>query len=200
VLAALHHARITGNGQVVDAAMTDGVISMLGMIYGDFADGRWVDVRESNPIDGAAPFYNVYACADGKWLSVAALEPQFYSSLWRALAEAGVTPPQPLPQLLAQQWQRATWPSLRQVFTTAFAGRTRDEWSALFAAHDACVMPVLSLAEARRHPHNLARRSFIEVAGILQPAVAPRIGHMTSLPAPPHRDAIDIAQALRRWT
>jgi crotonobetainyl-CoA:carnitine CoA-transferase CaiB-like acyl-CoA transferase len=198
VLAALHQARATGRGQVVDAAMTDGVISLLGMIYGDLADGRWVDARESNPIDGAAPFYDVYACRDGKWLSVAALEPQFYSSLWRVLAEAGVSPPAPLPQLLAQQWQRTTWPALRQVFTTAFASRTRDQWSERFAAHDACVTPVLSLAEAQRHPHNVARRSFIEIAGVLQPAVAPRVGN-APVPIPPHRPAIGIADALRRW-
>jgi len=129
--------------------MTDGVISLLGMIYGDFADGRWVDERESNPIDGAAPFYNVYCCADGKWLSVAAIEPQFYGTLWRVLVDAGVTAPEPIAQLLAQQWRREAWPALRQAFSAAFAGRTRDAWCVLFDAHDACVAPVLSLARHR---------------------------------------------------
>jgi alpha-methylacyl-CoA racemase len=179
--------------------MTDGVISLLGMIYGDLADGRWVDARASNPIDGAAPFYDVYACGDGRWLSVAAIEPQFYASLWRALEQAGTRLPAPLAQLLAQQWQRETWPALKLVLTAAFASRSRDEWGELFAPHDACVAPVLSLAEAQRHPHNIARRSFIEIAGILQPAVAPRMGGIGSVPAPPNRDAIDIAQALSRW-
>jgi crotonobetaine/carnitine-CoA ligase len=200
VLAALHQARATGRGQVVDAAMTDGVISLLGMIYGDFADGRWVDARESNPIDGAAPFYDVYACRDGQWLSVAAIEPQFHAVLWQVLEQAGIPLPAPLAQLQAQQWQRETWPALKQALSAAFATRGRDEWSELFAPHDACVAPVLSLAEAPRHPHNIARRSFIEIAGILQPAVAPRMDSVAPVPAAPHRDPVDIAQALRRWS
>jgi crotonobetaine/carnitine-CoA ligase len=200
VLAALHHARATGTGQVVDAAMTDGVISLLGMIYGDFADGRWVDERESNPIDGAAPFYNVYRCRDDKWLSVAAIEPQFYRNLLQALVDAGVSLPSPIPQMLATQWRRDSWPDLHQIFAAAFSGRTRDEWCELFAACDACVAPVLSLAEAPHHPHNLARRSFIEVAGIAQPAAAPRLNITAgAIQGPPHQPAIGIDAALRRW-
>jgi alpha-methylacyl-CoA racemase len=200
VLAGLHHARATGTGQVVDAAMTDGVISLLGMIYGDFADGRWVDQRESNPIDGAAPFYDVYRCRDGKWLALAAIEPQFYGSLWQALREAGVALPAPVDRLVKEQWQRASWPALRQALASAFATRTRDAWCTHFSGHDACIAPVLSLAEAPRHPHNLARRSFVESDGVLQPAAAPRLGVTAArIQGAPHRDVIRIEDALRRW-
>jgi crotonobetaine/carnitine-CoA ligase len=200
VLAGLHHARATGAGQVVDAAMTDGVISLMGMIYGDFADGRWLDERESNPIDGAAPFYNVYRCGDGKWLAVAAIEPQFYRSLWQALAEAGVSLPQPMTQLLATQWERETWPALRAALGAAFTSHSRDQWCERFATHDACVAPVLGLAEARLHPHNLARRSFVEIAGIAQPAPAPRLGlTAASIQGPPHAPALAVEDVLRRW-
>jgi crotonobetaine/carnitine-CoA ligase len=201
VLSALHHVRAGGTGQVVDAAMTDGVISLMGMIYGDFADGRWLDERESNPIDGAAPFYNVYRCRDGKWLSIAAIEPQFYRNLWLALLDAGASAPFPIGELVARQWQRDSWPVLRQALADAFAGRSRDEWCELFAAHDACVAPVLSLAEAPQHAHNLARRSFVEIAGILQPAAAPRLGATAAaVQGPPQAHAVSILAALAKWT
>ncbi len=200
VLSALHHARNTGNGQVVDAAMTDGVVSLMGMIYGDFAAGRWLDERESNPIDGAAPFYNVYRCADGRWLSVAALEPPFYRSLLQVLADAGCLAATGIPQRVTQQWQRETWPGLQQALAQAFGSRARDEWCALFADHDACVAPVLSLAEAQQHPHNLARKSFVTLAGIAQPAAAPRLSITPGAAGlPPHSPAIAINDALRRW-
>jgi alpha-methylacyl-CoA racemase len=166
VLAALQRARQSGRGAVVDAAMTDGVISMLGMIYGDFAEGRWLDQRESNVIDGAAPFYNVYKCADARWLSLAAIEPQFYSTFLRTA---------PLTDgLFAHQWERSLWPQQKQQLEEFFSGRSRDEWCEHFAAHDVCIAPVLSLAEAREHPHNRARNAFIERDGIVQPAPAPR--------------------------
>jgi alpha-methylacyl-CoA racemase len=200
VLSALHHAKATGTGQVVDAAMTDGVISLLGMIYGDFAAGRWLDERESNVIDGAAPFYNVYRCQDGKWLSVAALEPRFYRNLWQVLAEAIPVPSAEVERRLAQQWQRANWPELHQTFCTVFGSRGRDQWCALFAAHDACIAPVLSLAEAQRHPHNLARGSFVALSGVVQPAPAPRLSVTAgAVQHPPQLRAVDIAQALRKW-
>jgi crotonobetaine/carnitine-CoA ligase len=200
VLSALHHARATGIGQVVDAAMTDGVISLMGMIYGDFADGRWKDERESNVIDGGAPFYNVYRCSDGKWLSVAALEPQFYQNLWQGLAAAGAAASTEVAQHVARQWQREHWPALHQTFCALFARHTRDEWCALLAGQDACVTPVLSMAEAQQHPHNIARRSFVDLAGIMQPAAAPRLS-VTAAAArqPAHLPAIAIADALHRW-
>ena len=201
VLSALHHARASGIGQVVDAAMTDGVISMLGMIYGDLAAGRWLDERESNVIDGAAPFYSVYQCQDGKWLSVAALEPQFYRNLWQALIDNGAGAGTQMPQQLAQQWQRDTWPALRQTFAAIFSSRTRDQWCTLLAAHDTCVAPVLSLTEAQQHPHNLARQSFVDVAGIAQPAPAPRLSvTIAAVRSPPHAQPITPIDALNSWS
>jgi alpha-methylacyl-CoA racemase len=166
VLAALHRARQTSRGTVVDAAMTDGVISMMGMIYGDFADGRWIDARESNVIDGAAPFYNVYQCADGKWLSLAAIEPQFYDTF---VTVAGLDT-----ALFAGQWNRALWPQMQTNLASLFQTRTRDAWCALFAEHDVCIAPVLSLSEACVNAHNVARATFVEHDGIVQPAPAPR--------------------------
>ncbi|HTQ99678.1 MAG TPA: CoA transferase [Candidatus Acidoferrum sp.] len=166
VLAAQRQAERTGKGLVVDAAMTDGVLSLLTMIYGDFADGRWLDLRASNVIDGAAPFYNVYRCGDGKFVSVAAIEPQFFRNLIGVLGLDAAW--------IEQQWDRAQWPQQKRQLADLFATRPRDEWSALFADVDACVVPVLSLAEAREHPHNVARRAFVERDGILQPAPAPR--------------------------
>jgi carnitine-CoA ligase len=200
VLSALHHAKATGTGQVVDAAMTDGVISLMGMIYGDFAAGRWMDQRESNVIDGGAPFYNVYRCGDGRWLSVAAIEPAFYRNLLQALADAGAIDPSQLAQQQASQWQRETWPAIRNALTDAFALRARDEWYALLAGHDACVAPVLSLAEAQQHPHNRERQSFVRIGSIAQPATAPRLSITPGAPgSPPHLPAIPVADALRKW-
>lgn len=166
VLAAWHHARTTGQGQVVDSAMTDGVLSMMGMIYGDFAEGTWQDQRESNVIDGAAPFYNVYQCADGRWLSVAAIEPQFYSDLLSGL-DISDGP-------LVNQWSCKDWPANIQRLQKLFITRSRDDWCEHFADLDACIAPVLSLAEASGHPLNLERKAFISRQGITQPAPAPR--------------------------
>ena len=135
-----------------------------------------------------------------KWLAVAAIEPQFYRNLWQVLAAAGVPLPAPLGHLCAQQWQRDTWPVLQEALAAVFAGRGRDEWCDLFAGHDVCVAPVLSLAEAPRHPHNLARRSFVEIAGVVQPAPAPRLSMTAAtVHGGPQQPAIDIESALRRW-
>ncbi len=166
VLAALHHSQKTGHGQVIDTAMTDGVLSMMSMIYGDFADGRWIDERASNVIDGAAPFYNVYQCKDGKWLSLAAIEPQFHAKFLE-VAQLGDS-------VLKDQWNRELWPLQKQQLEIFFRTRTRDAWCRQFEGHDVCIAPVLSLTEASAHPHNLARSAFIEKDGILQPAPAPR--------------------------
>lgn len=166
VLAALQRAQKTGSGCVVDTAMTDGVISLLAMIYGDFADGRWHDRRESNVIDGGAPFYNVYRCADDRWISLAAIESQFFTAFVKV---AGLDD-----SWLTNQWQRDCWPMQKAQLAALFASRTRDEWCAVFADHDVCFAPVLSLAEAQQYAHNVDRRTFIERDGILQPAPAPR--------------------------
>jgi alpha-methylacyl-CoA racemase len=166
VVCALLEARGSGRGQVVDAAMTDGVGLLMAMTYKLKAKGLWRNERQANALDGGAPFYGVYRCADGKWVAVGALEPQFFAAFVDRLGlEAGA---------FADRWNRRAWPAMRARLEEAFAARTRDEWTALFADSDACVAPVLDLDEAPRHPHNLARRAFVEVDGAPQPAPAPR--------------------------
>lgn len=166
VVCAALEARTSGKGQVVDAAMTDGSALLGAMMYGLRAFGSWHDQREANMLDGGAPFYDTYACRDGKYLSVGAIEPQFYAQL---LALAGASDPE-----FTQQWSQSRWPQLKDKFAALFATRTRDDWCALLEGTDACVAPVLDMAEAPLHPHNRARSSFIEIDGVTQPAPAPR--------------------------
>lgn len=166
VVCAALEARTSGKGQVVDAAMTDGSALLGAMMYGLRAFGSWRDEREANMLDGGAPFYDTYACRDGKYLSVGAIEPQFYAQL---LALSGASDPE-----FAKQWSQSRWPQLKDKFAALFATRTRDDWCALLEGTDACVAPVLDMAEAPLHPHNRARSSFIEIDGVTQPAPAPR--------------------------
>lgn len=166
MLAALLHARATGEGQVVDCAMNEGTTSLLTLIYGHLARGTWQDRRASNIIDGGAHFYNVYQCADGEWVAFAAMEPQFYAELIR---RAGVTDP-----TFAVQHDSVRWPELRERLAAIIKTRTRAQWCTLMEGTDACFAPVLKLREAPGHPHNLARNAFVEVDEITQPAPAPR--------------------------
>jgi alpha-methylacyl-CoA racemase len=168
VLAALHRAQATGAGSVVDAAMVDGAASLMGMVLGRIATGHWRDgVREANSLDGGRPWYATYATRDGRFVAVGANEPQFYQLLCAGLG------------LSADQasWRDnpAAWPKLRACIAERFATRTRDEWTTLFESTDACVSPVLTLAEAAAHPHNRARGNLVVRDGVLQPATAPRI-------------------------
>ena len=165
VTAALVSARTTGTGQVVDAAMTDGSALLMSMFYAMHAGGYWRDAREANLLDGGAPFYRTYACADGGHVAVGAIEPAFFAALLAGLGldAAGI-----------DQADRAAWPALARSFAARFAERTRDEWAAVFAGTDACVTPVLSLAEAPDHPHNRARATFAAPSGPMQPMPAPR--------------------------
>jgi alpha-methylacyl-CoA racemase len=166
VACALVEACGSGRGQVVDAAMTDGVGLLMAMTYKLKARGLWRAERQANLLDGGAPFYGVYRCADGKWIAVGALEPQFFAALVDKLGlEAGA---------FADRWAPRAWPAIRARLEAAFAQRPRDEWAALFADSDACVAPVLDLDEAPRHPHSLARRAFVDIDGAPQPAPAPR--------------------------
>ncbi|MGW0930478.1 CaiB/BaiF CoA transferase family protein [Streptomyces sp. NPDC002644] len=167
VAAALLHARATGEGQVVDTAMTDGSALLLSMTHGMLAQGMWRDERGVNLFDGCAPFYTTYRCADGEHVAVGAIEPQFYAALVRGLGLA--EDPE-----CARQGPPDTWPGVRRRFAAVFAGRTRDEWDEHFRGTDACVTPVLSLTEAPRHPHNAARGTFLEGDGPLRAAPAPR--------------------------
>ncbi|MER7393906.1 CaiB/BaiF CoA-transferase family protein [Streptomyces sp. NPDC000151] len=167
VVSALLHARATGGGQVVDAAMTDGSALLLAMTHGFLAHGMWRDERGVNLFSGCAPFYTTYRCADGNHVAVGAIEPRFYADLVRGLGLADD------PECGTQGAQES-WPVVRQRFAGIFATRTRDEWAEHFAGTHACVTPVLSLTEAAAHPHNAARSTFLDGDGPLRPAPAPR--------------------------
>jgi alpha-methylacyl-CoA racemase len=184
VLAALVERSRSGRGQVIDAAMVDGSALLTAFLHGLLAAGAWRDERGTNLLDGGAPFYDTYRTADGGYVAVGALEPQFYAALLAGLglADAG----------LPAQHDRSGWPVLRERFAEVFASRSRDEWTAAFAGTDACVVPVLALTEAPAHPHTVARNGFIELAGVRQPAPAPRFSRSAARPpAPPPRPGAD---------
>lgn len=166
VACAVLEARASGKGQVVDAAMTDGAALLGAMMYGLRAHGSWSDRREANLLDGGAPFYDSYACLDGKFVAVGAIEPQFYA---RLLELSGAQDPD-----LNRQWDLARWPELKTRLAALFATRSRDEWCRLLEGTDACFAPVLDMAEAPGHPHNAVRGTFVEIDGVTQPAPAPR--------------------------
>ena len=175
VLAGIISARSTGTGQVIDCAMVDGASILNAMTYAMFNVGMWQDVRGVNALDGGAHFYDTYATSDGKWIALGSVEPQFYAIL---LEKLGLTDDRDF----AQQSDQSLWPELKVRLEVIFLTRTRDEWCALMEQTDICFAPVLSLAEAPRHPHNVARGTFVEVDGVIQPAPAPRF---SATPAPP---------------
>jgi alpha-methylacyl-CoA racemase len=165
VLAALVERASSGEGQVVDAAMIDGAASLTAFVHGLLAMGAWTDEREANLLDGAAPYYDTYTCADGGFLALGGLEPQFHAELCDRL---GLDPAD------FPQHDRASWPDQKARLAALFVTRPRDEWVAMFDGSDACVAPVLSLTEAPDHPHHVARATYVEVDGYAQPAPAPR--------------------------
>ncbi len=166
VVAALFSARASGEGQVVDAAMIDGSALLAVSHHGYMADGWWTTDRESNLLDGGAPFYTTYQTADGGHMAVGALEPQFFAEL---LERLGISDEE-----FPSQHDRQAWTAMRSAFGGRFKMKTRDEWTRHFAGSDACVTPVLSMSEAPRHPHNVKRSTFVEVDGVTQPGPAPR--------------------------
>jgi alpha-methylacyl-CoA racemase len=175
VLAAYAEAQRSGQGQVVDAAMTDGAALLMSAQYGLMAKGFWQDRRESNFLDGAAHFYGTYTCADGRFVTLGAIEPQFYRQL---LTLCGIDDP-----AFQQQWSMGDWPALRVKLEALMRTRTRDEWCRLLEGTDVCFAPVLSMTEAPTHPHNAARGTFVEADGAVQPAPAPRFDRTpTQLP------------------
>jgi len=184
ILSAVIERGVTGKGQVVDAAMVDGVPAMMGLIHGMLAQGTWTEERAANWLDGAAPFYRCYTCADGKFISVGALEPQFYAILLEKLG---------LPaDLAASQNDRATWEARTAEFAAIFATRARDDWAAHFGGSDACVAPVLSFAEAPDHPQMAARGNVVKVDAVLQSGRAPRFGATApQMPSPPRAIGAD---------
>ena len=178
VVSALLHARAGGVGQVVDAAIVDGAASVTGLLHGFLEMGAWRDERGVNLLDGGAPFYDCYQCADGEWVAVGALEPQFYAALLEKLGMAD-------DEAITAHLDPNTWPAIRERFTAKFAERPRDEWHELFADSDCCVAPVLSMREAREDGHNRDRGIFVEVGGMPQPAPAPRFSVTEAdLPSP----------------
>lgn len=166
LLSALLHARATGQGQVVDAAMVDGAASLMSYFFGFRAEGVHSAERASNRLDGGAPFYDVYQCADGQWVALGSIEPQFYALLRE---KAGLSDP-----AFDAQMDRSRWPELKAKVAEAIARKTRSEWCALMEGSDVCFAPVLELGEAPLHPHNVARNAFVTVDGVVQPAPAPR--------------------------
>jgi alpha-methylacyl-CoA racemase len=189
VLAALLEAKRTGRGRVVDAAMTDGSALLTSLFHALSARGLWSAVRGANLLDGGAPFYRCYACRDGGFVAVGALEPQFYAALLAGLD---------IPAAEAPQYDIAAWPALHARLSELFATRDRDDWAARFAGTDACVTPVLTLDEAPRHPHNAARATFVD-QGLIQPAPAPRFDGRDEI-APPPLSPLSPEEALERWT
>ncbi|WP_017667778.1 CaiB/BaiF CoA-transferase family protein [Sandarakinorhabdus sp. AAP62] len=167
MVSALLHARTTGQGQVIDCAMTDGAAALMAMIWGFRANGIWKDERGVNLLDTGAHMYDTYECADGKWISIGSLEPQFYALL---LEKTGLKDDEDF----AAQMNSAQWPALKERLTALFKTRTRDEWCADMEMTDVCFAPVLSMSEAPHHPHNAARGTFVEADGVMQPAPAPR--------------------------
>jgi alpha-methylacyl-CoA racemase len=192
VLAALWERERSGTGQVVDAAMLDGVSVLAQMFWSLRACGLWSDQRGRNLLDSGAPFYDTYACADGRYVAVGALEPRFYAALLEGLGLAGRT--------LPAQLDQSGWPQLRERFTEVFASRSRDEWVAVFEGTDACVTPVLSFTEVPTHPHTAARGTIIELNGVPQGAPAPRFSRsVPDPPTPPPQPGADTAAVLADW-
>jgi len=190
IVCGLLHARKTGQGQVVDAAMVEGASLLAAMFSGFLAAGRWTEERGANLLDTGAPWYDCYETGDGKYVAIGAIEAKFFDELVQRLGLAGLPP----------QNERARWPEMREAFARTFRQKTRDEWVKVFDGSDACFAPVLSFAEARRHPHTLARHGHVSVARLEQPAPAPRFsatpGEVSRVP--PERGALGLA-ALKDW-
>ncbi|MBM3519907.1 MAG: CoA transferase [Alphaproteobacteria bacterium] len=192
VCCALLSAQRTGRGQVVDAAMIDGASLLASMFWGKLAAGQWSEERGTNMLDGGSPWYDVYETSDGKFVSIGAIEAKFYAEFLGKIGLSGAE--------LPDQNDRSRWPELRTRFAAAFRARSRDAWARVFEGSDACVAPVLSFGEARRDAHSLARKAFITIDGIEQPAPAPRMSRTpgTVRSAPPERGE-GAREALADW-
>jgi alpha-methylacyl-CoA racemase len=192
ILAGLLEAQKSGQGQVVDAAITDGAASLMTLFYGLHAAGLWREERGRNLLDTGAHFGEIYETKDGRHVSVLAIEPKFYAELCHRIGmDAGTLP---------AQNDQAEWPGLKERFAAVFRTKTRDEWCAILEGTDACFAPVLSLAEAPSHPHNVARGTFVEVAGVVQPAPAPRFSRTPgAVQSPPARPGEHTDAALADW-
>jgi alpha-methylacyl-CoA racemase len=193
VLAAVIEARTSGKGQVVDAAMCDGVSSMLTMFHSLRATGRWTEQPRTNLLDGGAPFYRTYECKDGGFMAIGALEPQFYAEL-RQLAGLDE-------ECYDAQMDRAEWPKVQEKMAALFKTKTRDEWAKILEGSDACAAAVLGLFDAPKHPHLAARQTFVTADGYVQPAPAPRFSRTPSaIQGSPAAPPVDAADVLAQWS
>jgi len=192
LMAGIISARETGKGQVIDCAMSDGAASLMAMFYGFKGAGIWKDERRSNLLDGGAHFYDTYQCADGKWISIGSIEPQFYALL---LEKTGITDPE-----FANQMDRSAWPSLKAKLQDVLRTKTQAEWCAIMDATDICFAPVLDLEEAPKHAHNVARETFVTIEGVVQPAPAPRFSATPgAIQGPPPKIGAHNDEALTDW-
>ncbi|RAS03485.1 CaiB/BaiF CoA transferase family protein [Cupriavidus alkaliphilus] len=191
MLAALLEARTSGQGQVVDAAIVDGTASMAMTFFGLAAAGKWRAQRGSNILDSGAPFYDVYQCADGKWISIGPIEARFHAELLQRMGLRA--------EAIGGQMDEASWPRARAVLAAAFRARSRADWCALLEGTDVCFAPVLSFAEAPEHPHLKARGTFVEVDGVVQPAPAPRFSRTPAAEPTPPQAPGDLGEALAGW-
>jgi len=192
VLGALLESGKSGKGQVVDCAMIDGITSLLASYYGSSAAGQWVHQRESNVLDGGAPFYGLYETADGRYISIAAIEPKFFSALCKGL-EIDLSD-------MPEQYDREGWPEMRRRFESVFATRTAAEWESIMKDREACFGQVLSFEEARQHPHMKSRSVVVEFDGIPQPAPAPRFSRTPSaIRGSPSTDGADTDAIMEAW-
>ncbi len=181
VVCALLEARTSGRGQVVDANVLESTATLMGLVHGLRAQGKWQGDRGNNLLDTGCPYYDVYTCADGRWVAFGAIEERFFRN---ALGVLGLLD---VPELAGSHKDRSRWPALREALTTVFATRTRDEWTSLFEDVEGCVSPVLDLDEAREHAHAEARGAYADLPGTEhpQPAVAPRFSRsQTPIPGP----------------
>lgn len=192
ILAGIIESRASGSGQVVDCAMTDGAASLMTMFYGMLAGGRWREERGTNAIDTGSHFYNVYETKDGKYVSIGSIEPKFYAELIERLGLSG--------EDLPAQHEATSWPVMKDRFQSVFRTKTRDEWCDVMEGSDVCFAPVLSLEESMRHPHNVARGTFVEMDGITQPGPAPRFSRTPGkLDRPPSIPGQHSEEVLRDW-
>jgi alpha-methylacyl-CoA racemase len=194
ILAALVERATSNLGQVVDAAMVDGSAQLMSIFFGLDAMGGW-GPRGTNLLDGGAHFYNVYETADGEYVSIASYEPKFYANLLALIGPLGFDDIDP-----ATQMDRAQWPALKARIATLIRTRTSSEWVEFFAGHEVCFAPVLSMSQARAHPHNVERRTFVDIDGAPQPAPAPRFSRTPSaVPSGPVAAGANTEVALTEW-
>jgi alpha-methylacyl-CoA racemase len=192
MVCALFEAKQSGKGQVVDAAMVDGAAALMASVYGSWNSGSWLDQRGSNMLDGGAHFYDTYETADGKYISVGAIEPQFYALL---LKHGEITDPE-----FQAQMDRTKWPGFKDKLTDLFKTKTREEWCDIMLGTDICFAPVLKIEEAVKYPHNVERKAFVEIDGVIHQAPAPRFSRTEAeIQGPAPAQGADTEPALKAW-